>query len=85
MENNTQVIEVRTNLSPMKMTDWLVMLLVMAIPIVNIVLLIIWATSTDVNQSKKTYCQASLAMMAIGIVLYFLFFAAFFSNIMNNL
>lgn len=62
------------NSEPMTIKDWIFTFLLMMIPIANIVLLFVWAFGTDVNKSKKTYCQASLIMALIGICLYILFF-----------
>ena len=80
-----QVTIVNVNELPMTMGQWLLTLLVLAIPVVNIVLLIVWATGHDVNRSKKTYCQATLIVSAIILVLYFLVLAPIMMNIMNSI
>ena len=80
-----QVTVVNVNELPMTMGQWLLTLLVLAIPVVNIVLLIVWATGHDVNRSKKTYCQATLIVSAIILVLYFLVLAPIMMNIMNSI
>jgi len=53
----------------MKLGDWIVTQLLMLIPIANIVLVFMWAFGKNVNPSKKTYFQASLIWMAIGVLL----------------
>ena len=53
----------------MTLGNWIVTMLLMAIPIVNIVLIFIWAFGSNVNPSKKTYFQATLIFLAIGIIL----------------
>lgn len=42
----------------------------MLIPIVNIVLMFVWAFGSNVNRSKKTYFQAQLIMCGIILALY---------------
>lgn len=68
---------------PMKMEEWLITFLVMAIPIIGFIFLIIWATGNDVNLNKKTFSQASLICCAITFVLYILFWMPLVSRMMN--
>jgi len=57
---------------PMSVKDWLVTLLLLAIPLVNMVLLIIWAFGDNANINKKNFSKAylilMLIMMAIAII-----------------
>ncbi len=53
----------------MTVGNWIVTYLLMMIPIANIVLMFVWAFSSDTKRSKKTWAQASLIMAAIGIAL----------------
>lgn len=58
----------------MKLTDWLVVLLVTSIPIVNLVMLIIWAFGgVNVNPNKVTFAKAALLWMVILFAFYFIF------------
>lgn len=63
--------------------DWLITLLILSIPTVNLIMLFVWGFGTDVNPSKKTFCQASLLYTVIvtvlSIILMALFGAAFAS------
>ena len=52
--------------------DWILTFILLAIPVVNIILLFVWAFSQDTNESKKNYSKASLIMMAISLVIYIL-------------
>lgn len=73
---------------PMTLKDWVITLLLLMIPIANIVLLFVWAFGSGVNKSKKTFCQAKLIMMLIGIFLTFLFYAfiiSMFASIFSTL
>ena len=51
----------------MTMGNWIVTLLLMLIPVANIVLMFVWAFSSNVNPSKKAFFKASLIMAAISI------------------
>jgi hypothetical protein len=51
------------------------MMIVFAIPIVNIIMLFVWGFGENVNPNKKNFCRAALIMIAIGIVLSFIFSA----------
>jgi len=61
----------------MTVGDWLITMLLLMIPIVNFVLLFVWAFGGNVNPSKKAYFRAYLIIMAIVIVLTILFGALF--------
>lgn len=64
---------------PMRKRDWLAVMVIGAIPVVNIVMYFIWSFAVKVNRSKKTYAQTSLLIAAvmlvlcllIGVILYF--------------
>ena len=78
MENNMTTYEDKT-IQPMTLKDWLLTLLVMIIPVVNLVMMFVWAFGSNVNKSKKTYFQAVLIATAIITVLYIILGAALFS------
>lgn len=61
--------------------QFLLMLIVLSIPLINIIMLIVWATSAHkINQ--KNYAIASLIMMAIAIVFSIIILVAFWGSIM---
>ena len=65
------------NYEHMTLGDWVITLLILyCVPCVNVVMLFVWAFGSNVNPSKKTFCQALLIFAAIGMVLYALFFIA---------
>lgn len=76
--------EVNVNEQPMKMGQWLVTLLVASIPLVGFILLIVWATGNDVNRSKKTFCQAYLTFIGIGVLLYFAILIPIITSLANS-
>lgn len=57
---------------PVTMGEWLVSMLLMLIPCVNIVLMFVWAFSSSEKKSKSNFFKASLIMTAIAIVLEFI-------------
>ncbi len=52
--------------------DWMVTILIMAIPIVNLVAIIYWAASSSTNISKQNYARASIAWFVIGLIIFFI-------------
>ena len=70
---------------PMTLKDWLIFDLIMLIPIVNFVMLIVWAFKKNVNRSKKTYCQAALIFGVIVGILYLVLFMPIFLRIINDM
>lgn len=57
---------------PLSVGDIFVSWLLLSIPIVNIVMIIVWLTSSSTNINKKNFAKAALIMYTIGIVLWIL-------------
>jgi len=49
----------------MTIGDWMFTLLILAIPIVNIIMYLVWALGSSGNVNRKTFCQASLLWFLI--------------------
>ena len=65
----SEIKQTQSNVSEiMTVKDWLITLIVLAIPCVNIVMYIIWAMN-DTNENRKNFCRAGLIMLAISVVL----------------
>lgn len=62
----------------MTVKDWILTFLVSAIPIVNIIMLFVWAFGDNTNLNKKNYAKASLILAAIFIAIYVVFLIIFF-------
>ncbi|MFK5921257.1 MAG: hypothetical protein QM496_03705 [Verrucomicrobiota bacterium] len=58
---------------PMTIGDWMITMLILTIPIINIIMFLVWAFGSSGNTSRKTYCQASLLWMLILIGAAFVF------------
>jgi hypothetical protein len=56
--------------------DWIITLLIISIPLVNIVALIYWAASSSSGPIKGNFAKAALIWTLIIIVLYILLFGA---------
>ncbi|TVR89273.1 MAG: hypothetical protein EA411_02760 [Saprospirales bacterium] len=59
-----------TNPEVVSTKEWLITILLMIIPIVNIVLLFLWALGGNANPNKANWAKATLIWFAITIVLY---------------
>lgn len=72
MENNTMATD--PNKAVMTMGEWLVTLIVLAIPCVNVIMYFVWAFGNG-NENRKNFCRAGLIVMAVGIVLSLILYA----------
>ncbi|HEU0137140.1 MAG TPA: hypothetical protein VFQ50_07610 [Flavobacterium sp.] len=69
---------------PMSVKDWVITLLIMAIPIVGIIMLFVYAFGDSENLNKKNWAKAQLIILAIVIglvMLCLLFFGALFASL----
>lgn len=59
----------------MSVKDWVITLIILAIPVVNIIFILIWAFGED--NPRKNYSLANVIIFAIGIgiMIMFLFLA----------
>ncbi len=78
-------MEEQQNAPVLSVKDWMITILLLAIPLVNIVMLFVWAFSKGENPTKSNYAKASLIWALIGIVLYIIFFVLFFGAMMSNM
>lgn len=56
------------NYSQVSIVNWILTFILLGIPIVNIVMLFVWAFSSTTRVSKKNFAIAALIMMLIAIV-----------------
>ncbi|WP_246096844.1 hypothetical protein [Psychrobacillus soli] len=61
----------------MSVGEWLITMLIMIIPIVNIVMLFVWGFGSP--DKRRNYARASLIWMAISIVLIIIFYGVIFA------
>jgi hypothetical protein len=59
--------------APVTFGNWMLTLFLTFIPIVNIIMLLVWAFSSSTPASKSNWAKAALVWMLIAIVLSMLF------------
>lgn len=50
---------------PVTIGNWILTFILLAIPLVNLIMLIVWAVGGTTHPSKKTFAQAYLILFAI--------------------
>ena len=62
---------------PMTVGDWMLTLLVLAIPIVNLIMYLFWGLSSTGNVNRRNFCKASIywVLIIFGIYLVFMLLA----------
>lgn len=65
---------------PISVGRYMLLMLIAAIPVVNIIVYIIWAISEH-NINIRNYAKAALAWIVIGMVLFFVIWFAFFASV----
>ena len=70
--------------STMSVKDWLITIIITAIPIVGLVMLFVWGFGSGTNPSKENWAKAILIFYLIMIVLYFVFGAALIGGILAS-
>jgi hypothetical protein len=61
----------------LRMVDWIIILVLCLIPVVNVVMLIIWALDAEGNPNRKNFSIAMLIMFGIEMFIFTLFFGYF--------
>jgi len=70
MEGNSEQV-------PVSVKDWIITMVITAIPMVGFIMLFVWAFSDSTHPSKKNWAKASLIFFAIIIGLYIMMIAVF--------
>ena len=60
---------------PMTVGDWMLTLLVLAIPLVNLIMYLVWALSGSGNLNRRNFCRASIYWFLIILGIYVLILA----------
>ena len=70
--------------------EWIIVHLIMLVPVINVIMLFVWAFNDKTNLNKSNWAKASLVVWLIGFIIYFLIFlifisfiASFFNNILG--
>jgi len=57
----------------MTTVEWIVTLLIMIVPVLNLVMLIIWASDQNTNLNKSNWAKATLILIAIQVIMVMFF------------
>lgn len=68
-------MDVKDNEKVLTVKNWIIIQIIMMIPIVNIIMWIKWLVSEKTNQNLKNFLIASLVMIFLGIIIWFLVMA----------
>lgn len=70
---------------PIKVSEWFLTMLVLAIPCVNLIMLFVWGFGGSEKRSKANFCKAQLIWMAISAVIVFLFYIVIIAGVMAGM
>lgn len=56
----------------MTVKDWVVTQFILALPVINLIMLLVWVFGKTSNVNRKNYCRASLWLFLFFMVLYLL-------------
>lgn len=71
---NTGLQTPGSSYQPMSIGEWIITFIITYIPLIGLIMLFVWAFGDGTHPSKKTWAQASLIMIVIGIILMIIFF-----------
>jgi hypothetical protein len=64
-------METQTQAQVLSVKDWIITILIAAIPLVGFIMLFVWAFGSNENPNKSNWAKAALIWTAIGMVLMF--------------
>ena len=67
---------------PISVKEWVITYLIMSLPIINFVMLFVWAFSKNIHLSKANWAKAALIWIAIIMTLYFILFVIIIGSIL---
>lgn len=70
---------------PVSFSDWLVTLIITLVPLLNLVMLILWATEQQTNPSKANWAKATLVVIAMQTIFMLFLIGAFIGSISGTL
>jgi len=75
---------------PISVKDWIITILITAIPLVGLIMLFVWGFGSDTHPSKANWAKATLIWYLIGIVISMIIIsvvgtAAFFGAAANGM
>lgn len=67
----------------MHFADWLVIMLIMLVPVLNAIMLIAWSMDKEANPNRRNWALASLFFIGIQAVLVFFVMGLFMGSIIH--
>lgn len=64
--------------------EWLLTNLILMIPLVNLMMIFVWAFGPNTNPNKANYFKAVLILFAIVMVIYLVLGVVFFGSVAAN-
>ncbi|MFI4910771.1 MAG: hypothetical protein ACIAQZ_03790 [Sedimentisphaeraceae bacterium JB056] len=64
----------KTSEKPVSIINWILTYILMGIPLVNIIMLLVWAFGGNTSKSKSNWAAAILIMMLLSAAIYILLF-----------
>ena len=64
--------------------EWLITNLILMIPMVNLVMIFVWAFNSNTNPNKANYFKAALILFAIVMAIYLVLAVVIFGSIAAN-
>ncbi len=86
-QNFSHEADEKTQAPVLSVKDWLITLVITAIPIVGLVFLFLWAFGSDTHPDKANWAKAALLFYAILIainIMFFIFFIGSFAALVAN-
>jgi hypothetical protein len=85
--NRTPDYGIVKNRSVVSVSDWIITFILLAIPVVNIIMLFVWAFGNDAPESKANWAKACLVLYLVAVILVVCLWgtlAAIFVSILNS-
>lgn len=54
---------------PLTVNEWFIVILILALPLVNLVMYVYWGFAEGVNVNKRNFCRASMLWAVVGILI----------------
>jgi Na+/phosphate symporter len=87
IENQTESTPIPTTVYQQETTpvmsfgDWLVTMLIMAVPLLNVIMIFVWATDKSTNPNKANWAKATLVFIGINLVIAMFFIGTIIGSV----
>ena len=81
--NYNQGYVAQKNTSVVSVGDWIITFILMMLPLINIIMLFVWAFGSNTPESKANWAKASLIMYLVTIILVIIFYSTIIAMIVG--